>query len=292
MQDDQEQEPEVIDDDQSQDADPPAGEESRGEEESEPSSDDDKKQPDEEEEELDISFGDEKEDEKQPESFLVNDLRDRLRNVKKKYRKTLYELEQLQKPESTPAEPGPKPTLESCDYDSDQYESKLDQWHEKKRQSDQVKQQAAARKEKEDAEWQKIHKNYGERRQALKIKDFDNAEEEVIETLSIPKQNIILKYASKPEMIVYALGKNPAKLAEMAKMDEFMFTKELGRLEDKLKVTKRKPKTQPEKTIKSTGTLSGTVDKTREKLREEAARTNNYTKLNEYNRRKRRAAAG
>lgn len=291
MQDDQEQETEIIDDDQSQDAEPPADDESQGEEESETSSDDDEKPP-EEEDELDISFGDEKEDEKKPESYLVNDLRDRLRNVKKKYRKTLYELEQLQKPVQSPADPGPKPTLEACDYDADQYESKLDQWHEKKRQSDQVKQQAAARKEQEDAEWKKIHQNYGERRQTLKVKDFKEAEEEVIETLDIPKQNIILKYAKKPELIVYALGKSPAKLAEMAKMDDFMFSKELGRLEDNLKVGRRKPKTQPEKTIKSTGTLSGTVDRTREKLREEAARTGNYTKLHEYNRRKRRAAAG
>lgn len=284
MQDDQEQEIEVPEDDQTEDTEPPAGDESQG--------DEDEKEPEEgdDEQELEVSFGDEKEAEPEPESELLTDLRQRHRSLKKKLRKTLHELEEIKKPQvEKPIDPGPKPTLESCDYDSDQYEAKLSDWFEVKRKAARAAEEAAARQEEDKKAQQKIYENYNERRQSLKIKDFKEAEEEVVEALDVMKQNVILKYAKKPELIVYALGKNPAKLRELSKMDAFEFAKELGRLEDKLKVGKRKPKTQPEKTISSTGTLSGTTDRTLEKLRAEAEKTGNYTKVNDYRRRKRKA---
>lgn len=280
MQGDQEQEVIEPDDDQTEDTEPPAGEEeSQGEDESE-------------EEELEVSFGDEKEDsQEEPESGLITDLRSRHRNLKKKYRQTLHELEQIRQPDK-PADPGPKPTLEACDYDSDQYEDKLSNWYEARRKADEESAKAAAKAKEEEAEQQKIYQKYSERKTALKVKDFTEAEEEVAEQLDVTKQNVILKYAEKPELIVYALGKNPAKLAQLSKLDPFQFAKELGKLEGNLKVGKRKPKTQPEKTISSTGTLSGTTDRTLEKLREEAARTGNMSKVLAYKRKKRRAAAG
>lgn len=286
MPDDQEQDVIESEDDQTQDTEPPAGDDSRGDEE-EP-------EPKEDEEELEVSIDGEEEVEPEPESNLLNDLRQRHRNLKKKYRQTLHELEKVQAPQgAAPIDPGPKPTLEQCDYDSDQYESKLSDWFAKKRAVEDHEKQTAAQKEKENQEWQKIYARYGERKQALRVKDYDEAEQEIIEQLDIPKQNLLVKYAEKPEIVVYALYKNPAKLSAMSRLDQFEFVKELGRLESTLKVGKRKPKTQPEKTIQSTGTLSGTTDRTLEKLREEAARTGNMSKVLKYKRdKKRRAAAG
>lgn len=286
MQDDQEQDA-VIEDEQPQDTESPAGDESQGEE-TDKEETEQSEQP--EDDELEVTFGDEKEDQaEETESGLITDLRSRHRNLKKKYRQTLHELEEFKKP-AQPADPGPKPTLESCDYDSDQYEEKIANWYESKRKADERSAQAAAKAEEEKAEQQKIYQKYSERKTALKVKDFPEAEEEVAEQLDITKQNVILKYAEKPELIVYALGKNPAKLAKLAKLDPFQFAKELGKLEGNLKVGKRKPKTQPEKTISSTGSLTGTTDRTLEKLREEAARTGDMSKVMAYKRKKRRAA--
>lgn len=280
-------------DDQEQDAvnEPGQDEKSLGDQEESTEPPDEEQADEQEPDELEISFGDEKEEEDEPsESHVFADLRNRHKSLKKKYRQTLHELEQLKVPAKDQAiDPGAKPTLEGCDYDSDQYENQLSDWYEKKRKADQHAEKIAARQKEEEAAQQKIYQNYNERRQNLKVKDYKEAEEEVIEGLDIPKQNIILKYAKKPELIVYALGKSPSKLAELAKLDDIAFAKELGRLEDNLKVGKRKPKTQPEKTISSTGSLSGTVDRTLDKLREDAARTGNYTKVNEYKRKKRRA---
>lgn len=283
MQDDQEQS--VEETEQNEDTESPAGDESQGEETEQ---DQDSEQP--EEDELEISFGDEKEEKpEETESGLLTDLRSRHRSLKKKYRQTLHELEQIRQPEK-PADPGPKPTLESCDYDSDQYETKIADWYESKRKADEESAKAAAKAEQEQAEQQKIYHNYNERKATLKVKDYKEAEEEVIENLAVSKQNLILKYAKKPELIVYALGKSPTKLAALDKLDDYEFAKELGKLEGNLKVGKRKPQTQPEKTISSTGSLTGTTDRTLEKLREEAARTGDMSKVMAYKRKKRRTA--
>ena len=276
---------EEPEDEQPQDE-PESPEKDQGEGEAPEETDD----PETDEDELEVSFDEKQEPEEPKSSRVLNDLRGRHRNLKKKYRKALHRLEELEKPEQSPTDPGPKPTLESCDYDSDQYEKKIDAWYDKKRQADLIAEKTAAKKQSEENEQRQIYANYSERKAGLRVKDYAEAEEEVIDQLDITKQNVILKYAKKPELIVYALGKSPAKLAELAKLDAFEFAKELGRLEDNLKVGKRKPKTKPEKTIQSTGSLSGTTDRTLEKLREEAAKTGNMSKVMAYKRKKRRAA--
>lgn len=277
---DQDQDIEVSEDDQTKEADSPAGDEESQEEE----------------EEIEVTIGDKIEDQddeekKEGETRKYRDLRQRHRHLKKKYRQTLHELEQVKTPENAITDPGPKPKLDDTgiDYDTDIYDKKLAEWYDKKLKADEVKQRTTAKLEKEKAEQEKFQAAYHERKIKLKVKDFSDAEEEVVEQLDIAKQDIILRYAKRPELVVYALGKNPAKLASLAKLDPFQFAVELGKLEDSLKVGKRKPKTQPEKTIQSTGSLSGTVDRTLEKLREEAAKTGNMTKVMEYKRKKRKA---
>jgi hypothetical protein len=273
--------------------DPPAGEEEAGsmegddkELESEPSS----SQQDEEEEEIEVSLGEESDE---TESGLITDLRQRHRKLKQKYRKTQYELDQLKTPQTEIVdEPGPKPTLEACDYDSDEYDKKISAWFDKKHRAEAAQKEAAARAEKEKVESQRVYRNYEERKNSLKVKDFSESEDAVTDALSITQQNIILCAAKKPELIVYALGKSPAKMEELSKLNDIQFAMELARLEDNLKVGKRKPKTKPEKTVNGTGTLSGTTDRTLERLREEAAKTGDMSKVMQYRRKKRRAAAG
>jgi len=275
--------------------DPPAGEEEDGleegqednESEPEPSS---SQQDEEEVDEIEVSLGEESDE---TESGLITDLRQRHRKLKQKYRKTQYELDQLKTPQTEIVdEPGPKPTLEACDYDSDEYDKKISTWFDKKHRAEAAQKEAAARAEKEKSESQRIYRNYEERKNSLKVKDFSESEDAVTDALSITQQNIILCAAKKPELIVYALGKSPAKMEELSKLNDIQFAMELARLEDNLKVGKRKPKTKPEKTVNGTGTLSGTTDRTLERLRQEAAKTGDMSKVMQYRRKKRRAAAG
>jgi hypothetical protein len=278
--------------------DPPAGEEEDGLEEGQVKREDNESEPEpsslqqDGEEEIEVSLGEESDE---TESGLITDLRQRHRKLKQKYRKTQYELDQLKTPQTEIVdEPGPKPTLEACDYDSDEYDKKISTWFDKKHRAEAAQKEAAARAEKEKAELQRIYHNYEERKNKLKkmVKDFDESEDAVTDALSITKQNIILCATKKPELIVCALGKSPAKMEELSKLDDIQFSMELARLEDNLKVGKRKPKTKPEKTVNGTGTLSGTTDRTLERLRQEAAKTGDMSKVMQYRRKKRRAAAG
>jgi hypothetical protein len=190
-------------------------------------------------------------------------------------------------------EPGPKPTLEGCDYDSDQYEQKLSDWYETKRKSEEAKAERKAQEENQLKAYQEKIAAYQEKKKTLKVRDYEDAESLVEDTMSIAQQNIIIEGADNPALLVYALGKNPEKAKKLAEIKNHVrFAFEVAKLEKELKVSKRKPKTQPEKTIKGTGTLSGTTDRTLDRLREEAARTGDMSKVMAYRRKKKMAAAG
>jgi hypothetical protein len=91
--------------------------------------------------------------------------------------------------------------------------------------------------------------------------------------------------------VIYALGKNPKKAAELAKLtDPVKFAFAVAKLEKELKVTNRRAAPAPERVVQGTGRVSGAVDSTLERLREEAARTGNMTKVLQYKRQKQAAS--
>ena len=94
--------------------------------------------------------------------------------------------------------------------------------------------------------------------------------------------------AKNPALVVYALGKNPAKAKELASIsDPVKFAFAVANLEAQLKVTPRKPKPEPERVLSgSSRAISGTVDSQLERLREEAARTGDMSKVMAYKRQK------
>jgi len=250
----------------------------------------DQDQADDDEDIIIIDGKEPEEEEPKAESSVIRELRD----VEKRRAKRIKELEQKlsQYEQQTPKtiDPGPKPTLENCDYDSDQYEQKLSDWYDKKRQLDAQKAQEEEQNRAQAIEQQKIIEGYHEKKRSLKVRDYDTAESIVAETLTVPQQNIIVEGAENPALVVYALGKNPdmaKKLAAIKVPARFAF--EVAKFEGSLKLGKRKPKTAPEKTIKGTGSISGAVDSNLERLRAEAERTGNYSKVLQYKRSKRKA---
>jgi len=111
------------------------------------------------------------------------------------------------------------------------------------------------------------------------------------ELFNITQQGVVLQGADNPALVIYALGKNPKKAAELAKIeDPVKFAFAVAKLEKELKVTNRKAAPAPERMISSTGRVSGAVDSTLERLREEAAKTGNYTKVTQYRAQKRAAS--
>ena len=183
---------------------------------------------------------------------------------------------------------GKKPSIEGADYDADLYEQQLTDWFDRKKAVEaQQEAEEAGRRVEQDA-WNAILATYGEHRQKLKVKDFDDAEMVARDELDNNQQNMILQGADNPALLVYALGKNPKKAKEIASIENpVKFAFAVAKLEAQLKVSNRKASTKPESTISGKGPKSGTVDSTLERLRAQAEKTGDMSKVVAYKRSKR-----
>lgn len=209
-----------------------------------------------------------------------------VRNLRKNYRELQREKRELEErlkavspaTEQSPVTPGKKPTLEDCDYDSDKFENELAGWFERKRQSEETEAKHRAKQQEEQQTWQKKLESYTQSKTGLKVSDFQDAEDTVLETLSVTQQGIILQGAQNPAVLVYALGKNSNKAKELAGItDPVQFAFAVAKLETQLSVTKKQAP-PPEKRINGNGSL-GTSNAQLDRLREEAARSGDFTKV-------------
>lgn len=225
----------------------------------------------------------EDDDKKAPE--WVRDLRKSHRETQRENRELKAKIEALSGAGEKPAELGKKPTLEDCDYDSDVYDRQLSDWYEKKRERDEAEAKVKEDQRKQEQEWQNNLDEFAKKKAALKVKDFDEAEEFVDDNFSQMQRGMIIQGAENPALVYYALGKNPKKAKELSEIkDPVKFAFTVARLETQMKVTTRKATTKPEKTVSGSGRVSGSVDSTLERLRAEASKTGDFTKLNAYKR--------
>lgn len=195
--------------------------------------------------------------------------------------------------ETKPVVLGKKPSLEECDYDSEEYERKIAAWYEDKRLYDTEQAKAEAQRDAETKAWQGKLDSYAKAKASLKVRDYDEAEAFALDTFSVTQQGIVLQGSEQPAVVIYALGKNQKKAKELSSItDPVKFAFAIAKLETQLKVTNRQAATSPERTIVSGGgRISGAIDPTLERLREEASRTGNMTKVIQYKTQKRRAAS-
>ena len=217
-----------------------------------------------------------------------------LRKANREKERKIRELEAKLNASATETKPvvlGAKPTLESCDYDSDEYEKKLADWYERKREADAAEAEAAAQRDAEAKAWQDKLDSYEKAKASLKVRDYEDAEAFALDTFNVTQQGIVIQGSDNPALIIYALGKNTKRAKELASItDPVKFAFAVAKLETQLKVSNRKAAASPERTIASGGTrLSGAVDSTLERLRAEAEKTGDYTKVLQYKRQKRNA---
>lgn len=244
-----------------------------------------------EDEEFVITVGDEEPEPSDDDDFSgkpaptwVKDLRKKEREARKRIKELEAQVQQA-KPAEKPIEVGPKPKLSDFDYDEDQFESAVEQWHERKRQVEQ--QQAAKRAEEEQAQqaWQTKMQSYEERRQtvAAKVRDFEEVEEAAKDKLTPTQQGILIHAAENPELIMYHLGKHPNKAKELAEItDPIQFAFAAAKLDSQMKIQTRKPATQPEKKPSGSAGLAGAVDQKLAQLEAKAAKTGDRTELIKY----------
>lgn len=219
-----------------------------------------------------------------PAPAWVKDLRKQSREDKKRIKELEAQVQQA-KPAEKLIEVGAKPKLSDFDYDEDQFESAVEQWHERKRQVEQ--QQAAKRAEEEQAQqaWQSKMQSYEERRQtvAAKVRDFEEVEEAAKDKLTPTQQGILIHAAENPELIMYHLGKHPNKAKELAEItDPIQFAFAAAKLDSQMKIQTRKPSTQPERKPSGSAGLAGAVDQKLAQLEAKAAKTGDRTELIKY----------
>lgn len=243
--------------------------------------------------ELVITLGDEEPPAQQNEKEAPSWLRDLRKSNREKDRR-IRELEQrlsTSQQAEAPVVVGEKPKLADYEFDEDKFSEALDQWHERKRKADeQVAERGRAQKAAEDA-WNTKLTTYETNKKALPVRDFEEAEEAAKDLLSEVQQGIILHAAKSPEKVIYALGKNPKRLAELAAIkDPVSFAVALGGLEKDMKVTKRTAPPPPETRVRSTVSGAAAVDNQLERLRQEARQSGDYSKVAAFQRDKREKA--
>ena len=242
-----------------------------------------------------ISFGDEPAEEEKEQASApawVKELRKQARETAKENRELKAKLAEKAQPAAEDL--GKEPELDDpdIDYDTAAFKAKWQEWNQRKQAHDakQAEQKAAA--EAQQKAWQATLDSYGTAKAALKLDDFDDAEDAAREALGATRAGILLAGASKPAELIYALGKNPAKLKELSSItDPVKFAWAAAQLETKLSVTPRKAPPPAEKPIRGNSTAVGVADKTLERLEAEAARTNDYSKVFAYQREQRRKAS-
>lgn len=214
-----------------------------------------------------------------------------LRKANREKERKIRELEAKLNASATETKPvvlSKKPTLESCDFDSTEYENKLAAWYDEKRQFDAAEADAVAKRDAEAKAWQDKLDSYAKARASLKVRDYDDAEAVALDTFNVTQQGIVIQGSENPALIIYALGKNHARAKELASInDPVKFAFAVAKLETQLKVTNRKAAASPERTITNGGgRLSGSVDSTLDRLREEALKTGDMSKVMAYKRSK------
>ena len=239
------------------------------------------------EDEVVVSIGEEApptEEADKPAPKWVRELRKTQRELQRENRELKAKLESSTVVEKKPTQLGNKPTLDSCDYDSELFEAELAKWYERKREVDAEEAKAKESQEAQEREWRSKLDAYGKAKADLRVRDYDDAEEAVQQLFDVTQQGVLIEGSDNPALLVYALGKNPSKAKELAAIKSpVKFAFAVAKLEKELKVSNRSRQAPPpEKTVTGTGRISGAVDSTLDRLRAEADRTGDRTKVVQY----------
>ena len=184
----------------------------------------------------------------------VRELRIKNREATKANRALQAKIESLERA-NVPAkiELGPRPTLEGCDFNAELYETQIDEWHDKKiklANQELQTQQAATQAE---SDWKQTILSYEKAKTNLKVRDFNDAEDTVMDSLSVVQQGIILQGSEMPAHVIYTLGKNEKTLATLAAIkDPVKFAFAIAKIEaTKLKAPMKstpRPEVMPART--------------------------------------------
>jgi hypothetical protein len=229
------------------------------------------------EDEDDIVFSDDPAEPKAGDSDLIKHLRNELK-------KTKQELAERPAPQAPKVEVGPRPTLEGCEWDEDKHAEALDAWYDRKRQAEQQETAEQANQRKANETFQADVQRFEGARASLKVAGAPEAIDTALASLSPVQQAVIVKAADNAATVLAALGKHPARLTELAAIeDPIKLATAIAKLEGKIQMTKRKVPDPEEVATGSASVRQEGPDKVLERLEKEAAANGgDRTKISEY----------
>jgi len=188
-----------------------------------------------------------------------------------------------QKPSQAALALAKEPTLEDddVDYDQSKFRAKAIAWAKQKAEFDAVSAQATKAATDKHALYVS---SIGKMKVGGESVSPKEAHELVTGSFSVDQQNALLQHTDQTHLVVLALGNSPNEVARLAGItDPTKFAVAIARLEEKIKVTSRKPSTSPEKS--PTGGRTGAIaDKKLDQLEAEADRSGDRSKVVDYKR--------
>lgn len=217
------------------------------------------------------------------ETDLVKHLRRENRQLQKRV------AEQSRSQQEEPIVVGPRPKLEDFDFDSEAHDKALDEYEDRKEAKRQQDLRIDAAKNREAETWRQVEQNYQAKRAALPYRDKEEVERQAFEVLSPAHQALIADIAPDPALFIYAAGKNPGRLTELAGYDMsdprqvVKLAAAVGRMGASLTVKKRAKPPAPQSIVRGGVARQGS-DKELERLEREADKTGDRTALINYRR--------
>lgn len=183
-------------------------------------------------------------------------------------------------------DPGPRPTRDEFDWDDDAYDKAIDSWNEKRMQA----QSEQAQPNNLQAEAQQDVERLTTGIATLAYADAAEVVPSAMEALTAEQQFVIASAAKEPAKLIYALGKNPARLKALLDIkNPVKLIAEIARTEMQMTVRSKSPPA-PEN-VRTGDARSGVAgaDKEEARLEKEAEKTGNRTALIKYRKDKKAA---
>jgi hypothetical protein len=244
----------------------------------------DEPQPDDEEGEEIVGFADDVPDAAPADTDLVKHLRQQIRERDKR----LSEVQRAA-PAEEPIVVGDRPKMADFDYDEERFDEAIDAWDERRRAAEKQEAARTTQKQRQEEEWHKVVRGYADKKAQLRYPDVQDAEETAFAALSPSAQSLIAKHADNPALFIYAAGKSPTKLAELARIDSegdpFAIVKAVTKMEATLQTTRKAPRApDPDTPVRGRAVAASSVDKQLAKLEAEAEKTGDRTKIQAFKR--------
>jgi hypothetical protein len=239
--------------------------------------DDDQGGDDDDGEETVDCFGEPADCDQPGDSQVIRDLRKRLREANDQVRS-------VERPAAAKAELRPEPTSEDHAFDEAAFKEDYRNWLAEKAAVERDAEQQNEAQVEIQRSWEADVARFEEQKSKLEVDDLEDAQDAVASAFNLAQQAVVVKAAENPALLFYALGKNPAKLAELAKIkDVIKLAAAIAKVEGTVKVTKRRKGPAIDRPVRGAGVIVSS-DKKLAALEKAANETGDRTELVRYRR--------